>query len=132
MHRLSVCYNYATHFSPNHTWINFETGYCGITPHIFEEIYSTHSQFVPLNCHRYSIKFYQHIGFLSIDLNEKYLNIVLPSDVSGIIAEINLNWDCNSFEHEKITWTHRMECINEVSPILMDYEDYLAYLQSLH
>jgi len=118
-----------TYFSTNHEWIDLKSGYSGVTHFIYENYTPLNSQFVPIRTQPFNVKMHQQIGLMSLHYEDQRENIGVLSLARGKIGRLNCDWDHKDFDW---MWTHKFENIDELSNNLMEFDEYLAYIQSLH
>jgi hypothetical protein len=117
-------------FSSQHEWIDLETGRCGVMPSfVFSEYPPEKFRFVPYKCYQHNLSLHELVGVMSISEDHFQRNVALYSMAAGEVDKINLDWNCHGTEP---LWTYQFKEIYDLSPYLLEFEDYLAHLQSLN
>lgn len=116
-------------YTRDHHWVDMDTGYCGITRFIYDDLMPIKSQYVPIKTQPRHININHLVGVLSVETVYDRYNIILPSIAAGYMSKVNLNWDTTALD---ANWLYQIPDIEEFSRDIMEYDDYMAYLQSMH
>lgn len=121
--------SFAIQYTRDHHWVDMTTGYCGITKFVYNDLMPIHSQYVPIKTRSRYVRLNELMGVLSVQTVFDRHNITLPSVASGYVCKVNINWNTTACD---TNWLYQISDIEEFSRDLMEYDDYMSYLHSMH